>query len=60
VIAFVVVVFFGIVVGGTGPAFQESEFATRLRVRLERRRARLALPRARIAYLPSASCRPAE
>lgn len=46
----IVVAFFGLVVGGTGPAYHEW---------LDRRRANRDRPLARVVYLPSARCRPA-
>jgi hypothetical protein len=49
VIAEAVLVFFGLVVGGTGPAWHEWRRA---------RAARRDRPMARVVHLPSAGCRP--
>lgn len=45
----IIVVAFGLVVGGTGPGFQDWR---------ARRRARRDRPLARVIYLPSSACRP--
>ena len=50
-IAYLAVIFFGLVVGGTGPSYWDWR---------RRRQERRDRPLARVIYLPTACCRPGE